>query len=166
MADQIGIEVVGDRKVALRFEKFPETLRAKFAGPIKSITSRLADMIRARTPKGEKGELPSLVYEQFFDDPDQVSGRVTFGDDYAKVGALEYGAPGPRNRNRVAEHPMELSHVFGSRLNRPLTVMVKAHRRQLNVKAHRMLRDPLAQMSAPALTELEAVVTAEASRDE
>ena len=160
------IEVVGDRKVALRFEKFPERLRAAFVEPIQYLTRRLAGKVRQRAPRGKKGELPGLVIEQFFNDPDQVSGRVTFSDQYAKVGALEYGAPGPRNRNMVKEHKAQLGHFWHLRLNRPITVMVAAHRRQLNTPQFAMLRGPLAEMSGEVISELQAVVNTAAETEE
>lgn len=166
MADDFGIEMVGDRKVALRFDKFPEELRQAFIAPTKAATKRIAGHVRTEVPTGEKADLPGLVIEQFFNDPDQVSGRVTFSDRFAKVGALEWGAPGKRNRNLVREHKAQLGHYWAHRLQRPITVMIAAHRRQLNVKQHRFLRNALADEGEDYVEALRAVVDAKADQDE
>lgn len=144
MADDIGVQVTGVLKVALRFDEFPEDLRGELLQAVQYLTPRLGSKIASKVPHGETGELASSQVQQIYNDPDQVSGRITFRDDPAKVGALEYGAPGKRPRNKVSAHSMRLDHVFANRLAQPLTVMVAAHSRNLHIAAHRFLRGPLA----------------------
>jgi hypothetical protein len=166
MADNLGVQVAGDLKVALRFDKFPERARAALVAPIKAITHRLAAKVRAAVPHGDRDSLEGLVIEQFYNDPDQVSGRVTFRGEYAKVGALEYGAPGKQNRNLVKAHQAKLGHAWGHQLQSPLMVTIAAHRRRLNIKAHRFLRGPLASEAGEALQEIRAAIEAVEGKDE
>lgn len=158
MAEDFGVIVTGDRKVELQFEQFPEALREQLTAPIKEMTSRLAGRIRARLPHGKTGELEHSLVEQFFDDPDQVSGRVTFNADFAKVGALEWGAPGKQNRSAVKEHRAKLDHAWGRKLNAPLMVLIAAHNRHLHLDAHRFLRGPLSESSPEIIEALNAAV--------
>lgn len=151
MADDIGVGITGDLKVALQFDKFPEALRAELLKPIKSLTNQLAAKIRAIVPKGKTGKLASEVVEQIFDDPDQVSGRVTFDAEFAKAGALEYGA---HRSTKVRAHEAKLDHAWGKKLNEPLTVLVAAYSRTPSIAAHNMLRGPLAAMSEEVISEL------------
>ena len=155
MADDIGVAIVGDQKVALQFDHFPEALRAELLKPIKSLTDQLYAKIRAIVPKGKTGKLASEVIEQIFNDPDQVSGRVTFDADFAKAGALEWGA---HRVTKVREHPQRLDHAWRRSLNSPLTVLIAAYSRTPNIAEHRMLRGPLAAMSGEAITELQQAV--------
>lgn len=164
--DHLGVEVTGDLKVALRFDKFPEEARAALVVPIKAITDRLAAKVRAAVPHGEKDSLEGLVIEQFYNDPDQVSGRVTFSGEYAKVGALEWGAPGKQNRNLVQAHQAKLDHAWGRPMQSPMTVTIAAHRRRLNIKARRFLRGPLQAEAGDALGEIRAAIEALEGKDE
>jgi len=158
MAEDFGVIVTGDRKVELQFEHFPEALREQLIAPIKEMTGRLASRIRSRLPHGKTGELENSLVEQFFDDPDAVSGRVTFDADYAKAGALEWGAPGRQNRQGVKEHRAKLDHAWGRKLNSPLMVIIAAHNRHLHLTAHRFLRGPLSESGPEIIDALNAAV--------
>jgi hypothetical protein len=164
--DKLGVQVAGDLKVALRFDKFPEEARAALTAPIKKATHRVAGQVRAQVPRGPKDDLEALVIEQFYNDPDQVSGRVTFRGEYAKVGALEYGAPGKQNRNFVREHSAKLDHAWGRKMQSPISVTIAAHRRRLNIKARRFLRGSLASESGETLQDIRSAIEAVKGKDQ
>lgn len=140
MADQFGVEIQGVLKATLRFEQFPEAMRAELLKAIEKLTKFLAAKIRATAP----GTIKSLVITQLFNDPDQVAGRVTVSGDFGKVGALEWGAPGRKAKKTVREHQAKLDHAWGNKLARPITVMIARHNRTLHLEARRFLRGPLA----------------------
>ncbi len=144
MADEFGVDIQGVLKATLRFEEFPQAMRAQLLAAIRRLTASLAAKIRARLPRGPTGKLEGSLIQQIFDDPDQVSGRVTFDKDFGKVGALEWGAPGKRAKESVREHSAKLDHAWAQKLARPMTVVVAKHNRSLHLEARRFLRGPLA----------------------
>jgi hypothetical protein len=154
MPDVIGVEVVGARSVELQFERFPERLRGQLTLAITKITDTLAGRIRSAAPR-RSGRLAGSIRNTVYQNQDSVAGYIAVSEDFAKAGALEYGAPGPRNRNQVKAHEARLDHLWGNKLAQPLTVMVAAHTRTLKVKAHRYLRDPTAAMSGEVLAAIE-----------
>ncbi len=140
MADDFGVEIQGVLKATLRFEEFPQAIRVQLLAAVKKLTAQLASKVRAKAPGSVKGK----IITQLFDDPDQVAGRITVDADFAKVGALEWGAPGKRPKEWVKEHPAKLDHAWGHQLARPMTVIIAKHRRHLHFEARRFFRGPLA----------------------
>lgn len=156
MTDAISIQITGDRDVGLRFDQFPQQIHAKLLGTITSLTERLYGQVRAATPK-RTGRLQSEIAQHVYDSEDRIAGVVSVDAEFAKAGALEYGA---RGRSRITEHSMRLDHVFANRLSGPISVMVEAHSRQMNLVAERFLRGPEGAMAAEAVAELQADVDA------
>lgn len=155
---QIHIEAIGAREVELKFEHFPEQARHAFLQRITSLTAQLLARVQSSEPENT-GKLRSETVSQIYDGKDGVVGSVTLAKglsatEYGKAGALEYGAPGPRNRNMVKSHTAQLSRVYG-RLVAPMSVVISAHTRHLNVAEHKFLRGPLESMSGQVLQELE-----------
>lgn len=165
MPDLVGVSIVGDQKVALRFDEFPTQLADRLLSRITVMTQRLEMASRAVAPR-KTGRLQSDIDSSVYDDrPRAISGVVYVGDDYSKAGALEWGAPGKRNRNFVKDHRARLTHVFRNRLSSPLNVMIRAHRRRLNLQAWRYLRGPLGSQSS-TITEQLSEAVAEAIGDQ
>lgn len=152
MADEIGVIVTGDRDVSLKFDEFPQDLHDALLSRIGTLTDRLAGAVRsgvhARTGK-LRGSISEAVYD---DQPRKITGRVFVDEDYAKAGAIEYGAHG---RAKVSAHEALLGHAWGKKLSSPVEVMVSAHGRQMNVVAQRFLRGPLASLSGDIASELQ-----------
>lgn len=134
----IGIIVEGAREVDLRFERFPQGCHDELSAKIKARMPRLASAVRAKTPR-KTGKLASEVTSSVRDTKERITGIVTVSGDFAKAGALEYGAHGTA---KVGAHEARLDHVFGNQLHDPITVSVRAHTRQMNIPAHRFLRGP------------------------
>lgn len=163
MADMIGVAVTGDRKVALRFETFPHVAHERLLARIHQQTDRLESAVKAKTPKGATGQLQEAVYGKVFDDGDRITGFVSLSDDFAKAGALEWGA---RRNIRVSEHSARLDHNWSEKLENPTTVFVASYRRTLNIKPVRFLRDPLAMLAPEFTTELQQTVNEAAAESE
>ncbi len=174
MADEfLRIDLDNDRWVSLRFEKFPEDLRADLLDEIEGLTSELFAREQAAIPV-RTGKMRSQLYHKVWNDPKRIKGVVNFdgqgsgsSSDFAKFGALEYGSTGePFN---VAAHPMQLNHFMEHQFAAPMTVMVKAHQRAGRIMEHRFARGTLEAMTPQILQRLNSVVeraTAEANNGE
>jgi hypothetical protein len=151
----IGINITGEREFQIRLQKIPQELHDAFLPRIKALTARLEARVQAAAPAGTgklRGEITSRVYD---DRVDRIRGLVTLTGDYAKAGALEYGAHRPTS---VRSHAMQLDHVFLRRLQAPTSVMVAAHSRTPNITEHRFLRGPLEAMEQEIAAELRQAV--------
>jgi hypothetical protein len=156
MADNINIVINNERRLGLKFEKFPEEFRVKLLSAIEDLTQKLLARVLAAAPKGQTGRLERSIHAQIFNDKTKVTGRVVVGADFAKAGALEYGGTG--EAFKVKAHSARLDHVFRNKLTSPLDVMVAAHNRQLNMAARRFLRDPAAAIEPEVVSELREAV--------
>jgi len=76
-------------------------------------------------------------------------------NEHGKAAALEYGAHGSAT---VAAHAMALDHVFRTRLTNPLSVMVAAYSRHVNIAERRYLRGPIDDMRSAIVAELRAAL--------
>lgn len=139
----IGFTITGTNSVTQRFEDIPVRLYDRLVGRVTQLTDELEGRVRGAAPK-LTGKLEGEIVSQVFDNPDRVVGRVTLSGEYAKAAALEYGAHGTTN---VSAHEVELSTVFGRRLTAPLTVMIAAHSRRLNIAQQSFLRPSIAGMN-------------------
>ena len=129
----------------------PKQLHDRLLARLRIITSTLEGKIKAEEPN-RTGKLRSETTSAVYDDwPKKVSGRVFVDGEYAKAGALEYGAHG---HAKVGEHAARLDHVWGKKLGSPTVVMVSAHSRQMNIMARKFLRGPLADFGADAIAQL------------
>lgn len=151
----LGIEIDGDRLVALRFEQFPERARAKIAARLQTITQQLLSRVQGAEPSRTgrlRGETQASVDER----NERISGRVrvnTSGGgeaEHGKAAALEYGAHGTAH---VSAHAMQLSHVY-NQLVQPHEVLVAAYDRRVNIAERRYLRGPLDEMRSQIVEEL------------
>lgn len=157
--DAIRIGVKGDRQAGLRFDEFPDALREGLREEIDSLTNELYGRIRAATPS-KTGDLRDKERVRLFNDKDRITGYVDIAgkkgsQDFAKAGALEYGA---RRTKKVNEHKMRLDHYWHDKLDAPRMVIVKAFDRRNNQAEHSFLRGPLGAMQPEILRRLNSVV--------
>ena len=151
----LGVAVSGDRELDLKFQTFPTRAHDALFSRITKLTDRLEGLVRAAAPN-KTGKLRSEIHSAVYDDtPSKISGRVFVDDDYAKAGALEYGAKGSA---KVSAYSAKLDHAWAHKLASPTEVMIAAHSRHLNLKARRYLRDPLVQMRSDITAELQEAV--------
>ena len=167
MADMIHFDVKGIREVGLRFEQFPAELHDQIKAEIDALSKQLFAMVNAATPS-KTGRLRSQEWLKLFDDGDSIKGAVYIAgqgsgknSDFAKAGALEYGAHMPFE---VAAHAMKLDHAWANQLANPLTVQVKSHPRKPNVPEFAFERGPLAAMQPEIIERLNAVVAKAAAQ--
>lgn len=157
--DSIRINVTGDRRVGLRFEEFPDHLYDDLRQEIDSMTNELFAMVQAATPS-RTGELRSQERMRLFTDKSRITGYVDVAgksgsQDFAKAGALEYGA---HRKTKVASHSMKLDHLWGEKLNAPMDVVVKAYERTPNIAEHAFVRGPLEAMQPQVVSRMNAIV--------
>jgi hypothetical protein len=156
----IHIDVKGDHAVGLRFEAFPGQLYDALKDEITSLGQELLARVRAATPS-RTGRLRSEERLRIFADPNSIKAQVGInagkvsGGEYAKAGALEYGA---HRATKVKAHRMRLDHHWALKLAAPEMVMLAAFTRTPNIEEHSFERGPLAEMQAEILTRLNAVV--------
>jgi hypothetical protein len=153
-----GIEVDGDRLVALRFEQFPERARAALAKRLSGITQQLLARVQSSEPS-RTGRLRAET-QAFVDSRENaVKGSVKVvtgaaggraGSEHGKAAALEYGAHGSA---KVGAHRAGLSHVFGHPIT-PREVSVATYTRRVNIAERRYLRSPLDGMRSQIIEEL------------
>jgi hypothetical protein len=150
---EIGLEIVTDRRVALKFDRFPQQAHDQLLKAITGSTDRLRSLVDAAVPK-RTGRLESEITDRVVDAPNHITGYVgvTGGaaNDFAKAAALEYGAHGTAH---LREHAARLGHLW-SKLIDPMKVIVSAHDRRLNITAHDFLRGPLRQIQESAVVEM------------
>jgi hypothetical protein len=141
MADKIDVELRGDRKIGLSFDRFPTKLKSKLRVVISAQLDKLLARILEEEPH-DKGALRAATKKQMFDDQDKVSGRVAVVDkkQLRKAGALEYGGAG--RDFEVKGHFAKLDHNFAEKLAEPLYVFVEAHDRTLNMAGKLFIRGP------------------------
>lgn len=158
---ELGIEVTGDRLVALRFEKFPDIAREAIRKRIEAMTKQLLSGVHGREPSltGRlRGETTGAVSES----ADRVRGNVGVrvrqasdpGREAGKAGALEYGAKGSVS---VKAHSQQLTHVYG-RMIQPMAVFVTAYSRQADITEHRYLRGPTEALRSTFLAGIRAAL--------
>lgn len=150
MAQDFGIIVEGDRKVALMFDKFPASMHDRLKAVIVTDVAELAAAVRSAVPK-KTGKLASEVVSGVRDAKGAITGTVTFAAEFAKAGALEYGGTG--KPFKVAPHRMTLDHVFATQIS-PEQVLVQAHTRSIHFAARRFLRGSIEARKAQIESDL------------
>lgn len=157
--DYMRISIAGDNRVGLRFEQFPDALRADLLREISALTAELLGRVRAATPD-RTGKLLAQETMRVFSDKDKISGKVDIASsnpqDFRKAAALEYGSTG--KPVAVRSHAMALDHFWSTRLASPITVLTKAYSRTPNIAETAFERGPLAQMQPEINARLEAIV--------
>jgi len=155
----IHIDISGTRQVGLRFDQFPDDLRAELHATIDDLAQQLYAQVQARTPT-LTGRLLGEEGVTVFADPDKISGKVYVAapnqQDARKAAALEYGSTG--KAVSVTSHAMGLDHYWSSKLSAPETVIVSAYNRTPNIAEVAFERGPLDEMAPEIAARLNAVV--------
>ncbi len=137
------MQITGDRQVALRFDKFPESARVNLRAAIDASTQDLWQAVQAAAPR-KTGKLAASIQKRVTESKNKITGIVNVAGDFGKAGALEYGS------HRTIT--MKLSHVFGHLVP---TLEVK---RTLNIEEHNFLRGPEKDMAPAAFEKMEAAL--------
>jgi hypothetical protein len=140
---KVGIEIVTDRRVALKFDTFPVQAHDALLDVITSSTERLRALVEGAAPK-RTGKLEAEITSRVIDATNHITGSVGFPagltpTEYGKAAALEYGAHGTAH---LRAHSAKLGHLWG-KLIAPIQVLVAAHDRRLNIAKRDFLRGPL-----------------------
>lgn len=143
------------RKVTLRLQEFESGLRARLRDRIASLTEQLEARVVSGEPE-RTGRLKRSTAERLTEKPQKITGSVRITADFAKAAAQEYGAHGDTD---VRAHEMRLDHVF-ARLISPMTVVVAAHARHVDIAERRFLRGGLDGMRGEIEADLAAAVAA------
>lgn len=159
---EFGIEVTGDRLIALRFDKFPDVAREAIRKRIEALTQQLLSGVHGREPSltGRlRGETQASVSER----SDRVRGNVgvrvgqskDLHSEAGKAAALEYGARGSVS---VKAHSQRLTHVY-DRMIQPMAVFVDAYTRTAHINQLRYLRGPADALRGRFIEEIRAAIT-------
>ncbi len=153
--------ITGDRAVVARFAEWPKELHDTLLARIRGLTRQLESRVRALAPS-RTDTLKDEIISRVFDDPQRIKGMVTLegglsGSEYAKAGALEYGAPGHKGRQKVSAYRRSITEAFGRDIS-PMSIEVKTHLRAAHIEERFYLRGGLAGMEAEAVTELTAAI--------
>jgi len=153
---ELGTSLIGERRVARRFQNFPEAARRKFEAVIKDYQNRLFSAINAKIPRGRTGAIAAALQGGVDSTPYKVRGWVSLaGGDRNKVIlpalALEYGS---NTSIKVKEKEGRLLYTVYGRYISPMLVNVGAYERTTNIVAQRFLRDPLDAMSGQVMSGL------------
>lgn len=155
---EIGVRVIGERRVALRFEQFPQTAKDNLLEVVTNYQSQLQTEVQDRLPRRTGGISDSLT-GGVENQATKVRGWVNLGGKDSnlirKIAALEYGASG--SVKVKAKDSRGLRTVYGHYIT-PMNVAISAYDRQANIIAQRFLRDPLAQIANPFLDAAEQAV--------
>lgn len=156
------MEVIGERRFALRFDEFPQELRAAILPVVTKYGQELYDSVVAKIPK-KTGRAASLVQMTVFDNENSVKAILRFKGDYAKVAALNYGS---HKSIDVKIHASALNHVY-SRIINSEGVEVQAYSRRTNIEAVKFLGSSLEEVGPEFLAALkEAIARAVAANNE
>lgn len=157
--DAIKIDVAGARQAGIRFDEFPDELRAELTAEVHALSIELFAAVEALTPEAT-GLLRSEERLRLFTDQNRITGYIDIAgakgsQDFAKAAALEYGAHRP---GKVSAHSMSLDHYWSLKLSEPERVLVAAFTRTPNIEEHAFERGPLAAMRPEIIARLNAVV--------
>lgn len=151
---ELTVEISTDRAAGLKFDEFPEQARQRLRAAITGLIGELEGRIQSAEPSltGKLRSETEPVVEEY---PNRITGRVSITADFAKAAALEYGA---HATVLVKAHSASLDHIYGKFVD-PMTVLVAAHARKVNIGEHRFLRGPLAAMEGQILESLQQALT-------
>ena len=160
MTDSFGIDIIGDKRAVLRFERFPDAAHDRLLATLQSLEKRLEQAVLAAEPE-KSGELKSLTGGRVYDHGDRIAAvvgvRVTNANQARKAAALEYGSRG--TSITVSAHTAKLAHLW-SRAISPISVNVPSFNRTPTITAKRFLRGPIQALHATALAEMRAALDA------
>ena len=155
----LSAQLINDRVAGIRFDEFPEEMRARLVAAITDLTGELYDRIEAAVPR-RSGQLASEIH-QFVDVGDtRITGRVKVitkdRNALLKAIAEEYGAHG---LVRVRAHHQRVSTVFG-RTIAPIEATMAAYERHANIEQRAYERGPLDEMRGEISERLQAAIKA------
>lgn len=146
--------VSGERDVAARLDELPDRVHQRLVEPITRLTRRLLGLYQAAEPS-RTGKLRQETVSHVEVSRDLVRGRVTVAastaNEFAKAGALEYGAHGTAH---VAAFERRGHAPYGA----PADQMVAAYSRHLDLAEHRFARGALDEMRGEIKETLEAAI--------
>jgi hypothetical protein len=148
----LGAIISGDRKVEQLFDAFPNSLRPELREVISDEIAQLAARVRAAVPR-KTGRLQSEIATALQERDSRISGIVHLTGEYAKAGALEYGA---HRTITIHAHSERLDHIWHRLFG--MTVEVPTYERHQNLEAERFLRGTFAELQAQITQRLQQVV--------
>lgn len=144
MADGIQVEIQS-ANFSKSLDNLPASVRTRLIIAITALVTEMAGRIIARAPD-KTGKLRGTIQPRVFtDNPNRVAGYVTSRGDKPKVAALDRGVS---KTVSVRAHEAKLDHAWKTKLNSPLTVMVEAHDRRLQLAPTQFFTGPAAGMQA------------------
>lgn len=156
----IEFEIVGARKVELKLEELPKRFHEALLARIVALTRQLEARVLGLVPR-RTGRLASEISSTVIDQPERIRGRVfvrgATSNDFAKAGALEYGA------HRTIEVRRRES-LSGRLSRRESAASDRVYARHQNLAARLFMRGALDPMKAEILQELQEAL-AEAERE-
>lgn len=157
--DWTHVEITGARETGLVLEEFPDALYDDLRNEIGGLLEELHERVVVAAPD-VTGTLRSEIDGILFADKNRIVGYVSVNGpkgskEFAKAGALEYGAHRPTS---VKAHAMRLDHAWSEKLAAPETVLVAAYTRTPDIEEHNFLRGPLDAMRPEVDERLNAVV--------
>ena len=160
MTDSFGVDIVGDTRAVLRFERFPSMAHDRLLATLQSLERRLEAAVLAEEPE-KSGDLKSLTGGRVYDHGDRIAAvvgvRTTTPAQARKAAALEYGSRGASIT--VSAHTAKLDHLW-SRAIPPIMVNVPSFTRMPSITARRFLRGPIQALHDDAITEMRAALDA------
>ena len=157
MTDSFGVDIAGDTRAVLRFERFPTLAHDLLLATLQSLERRLEAAVLAEEPE-KSGELKSLTGGRVYDHGDRIAAvvgvRAMTAQEARKAMALEFGS---HRSIEVKAHKASLDHLW-SRAFGPIQVNVAGHSRTTNIDAQRFLRGPLDEIRDQAQAEMQAAV--------
>ena len=160
MTDSFGVDIAGDTRAVLRFERFPSVAHDRLLVTLQSLERRLEAAVLAEEPE-KSGELKSLTGGRVYDHGDRIAAvvgvRTTTPAQARKAAALEYGSRGASIT--VSAHTAKLDHLW-SRAISPIMVNVPSFTRTPSITARRFLRGPIQALHDDAITEMRAALDA------
>jgi len=153
--------ITGDRRIIARFGEWPAELHDALHARISALTDALKARVQALAPS-RTDKLKDEIISTVFDDPKKIKGLVTLEEglsnsEYAKAGALEYGAPGRGGRHEVSSYSRTIAEAFGRDIS-PTRINVSAYKRIANIDARFYLRGGLGDVETEATAELQQVI--------
>ena len=146
-----------DRKVILRFEKFPADMHDRLLETLTRLERRLEGAVIAQEPE-RTGMLRSITGGRVYDHGDRIAAvvgvRAPDPNEAKKAAALEFGS---HRSIAVRAHEAKLTHLWGRAIS-PMMVQVPLHQRLSNLDPRRFLRGPIEAMHGEAIAELRAAV--------
>jgi hypothetical protein len=149
------VTITGDRDVALRFERLSESLRTRLVRTIGELGEQIVQRQRAAAPRRtgrlarELGQTTIRQGEGFV--RATVGVAAASGIEAAKIGALEYGAPGRRGRFTVRAH---------QRRHRGIDQVVHRYTRTARLREGLFIRGPFRAMQQQIEDEIRNAVLA------